>query len=163
MFSEFGLVVLVISILVVLINHNENPKTLSNGVNNELNTTVVILNWSRIANVKQIVSNVCDHLLDDTVANIIIWNNNPAPLAFKVCLNLLSFLQIFKNILSARISQTRHAQKQHFELLTRLRTSTFKLVTLRALRPRRLIVSFRFISFKGCSRNLHTDMTPLGR
>ena len=129
MFSEFGLVVLVISILVVLINHNENPKTLSNGVNNELNTTVVILNWSRIANVKQIVSNVCDHLLDDTVANIIIWNNNPDPLAFKVCLNLLSFLQIFKNILSARISQTRHAQKQHFVLLTRLRTSTFKLVT----------------------------------
>ena len=88
MFSEFGLVVLVISILVVLINHNEIPKTLSNGKNNELNTTVVILNWSRIVNVKQIVSNVCDHLLDDTVANIIIWNNNPTPLAFKVCLNL---------------------------------------------------------------------------
>jgi hypothetical protein len=129
MFSKFGLVVLVVSILVVLINHNENPKTLSNGINNELNTTVVILNWSRIANVKQIVSNVCDHLLDDTVANIIIWNNNPAPLAFKVCLNLLSFLKIFKNILSARISQIRHAQKRHFVLLTRLRISTFKRVT----------------------------------
>ena len=92
MFSEFGLVVLVISILVVLINHNENPKTLSNDLHNELNTTVVILNWSRIANVKQIISNVCDHLLDDTVANIIIWNNNPTPLTFKVCSNLLSFL-----------------------------------------------------------------------
>ena len=128
MFSKFGLVVLVISILVVLISHNENPKTLSDGPNNELNTTVVILNWSRIANVKQIISNVCDHLLDDTVANIIIWNNSPAPLAFKVCLNILSFLHFFKNILSARISQIRHAQKRYFVLLTRLRISTFKRV-----------------------------------
>lgn len=114
MFSEFGLVVLVISILVVLINHNENSKTLSNSLNGELNTTVVILNWSRIANVKQIISNVCDHLLDDTVANIIIWNNNPTPLAFKVCLKLHSFLHFFKDILSARIFQIRHAQKGHF-------------------------------------------------
>jgi hypothetical protein len=128
MFSEFGLVVLVISILVVLINHTENPRTRSNGVNNELNTTVVILNWSRIANVKQIVANVCDHLLDDTVANIIIWNNNPTALAFKVCLNFLSFLQIFKDILLARISQIRHAQKLPLALLTRLRISTFKRV-----------------------------------
>ena len=129
MFSEFGLVVLVISILVVLINHNENPKTLSNGENSELNTTVVILNWSRIANVKQIVSNVCGHLLDDTVANIIVWNNNPVPLAFKVCLNFLSFLQIFKDFFPARISRIRHAQKRHFVLLTRLRISIFKRVT----------------------------------
>jgi hypothetical protein len=94
MFSKFGVVVLIISILVVLNNHNEN----SDGLNNELDTTVIILNWSRIANVKLIVSNVCDHLLDDTVANIIIWNNNPTPLAFKVCLNFLSFLQFFKDI-----------------------------------------------------------------
>ena len=128
MFSEFGLVVLVISILVVLINHNENPRTLSNGLNNELNTTVVILNWSRMANVKQIVANVCDHLLDDTVANIIIWNNNPTPLAFKVCLNFLSCLQFFKDILLTRISQIRHARKLHFVLLTHLRISTFKRV-----------------------------------
>ena len=128
MFTEFGLVVLVISI-VVLINHNEKPKTLSNGLDNELNTTVVILNWSRIANVKQIVSNVCDHLLDDTVANIIVWNNNPVPLAFKVCLNFLSFLQIFKDFFPARISRIRHAQKRHFVLLTRLRIYTSKRVT----------------------------------
>jgi hypothetical protein len=122
MFSKFGVVVLIISILVVLNNHNEN----SDGPNNELDTTVIILNWSRIANVKLIVSNVCDHLLDDTVANIIIWNNNPTPLAFKVCLNFLSFLQFFKEILSARISQIHHAQKRHFVLLTRLRISTSK-------------------------------------
>ena len=128
MFSKFGLVVLVISILVILIEHEEDPKTLSNGLNNELDTTVVILNWSRIANVKQIVSDVCDHLLGDTVANIIIWNNNPAPLTFNVCLNLLYFLHFFKDILSARISQIRHAQKRHFVLLTRLRISTFKRV-----------------------------------
>lgn len=128
MFSEFGLVVLVISILVVLINHNEDPKTLSNGLDHELNTTVVILNWSRIANVKQIVSNVCDHLLDDTVANIIIWNNNPTPLVFKVCSNLFSFLQILKDILSLRISRIRHAQKRPFVLLIRLRIFTFKRV-----------------------------------
>ena len=125
MFTEFGLVVLVISI-VVLINHNEKPKTLSNGLDNELNTTVVILNWSRIANVKRIVSNVCDHLLDDTVASIIIWNNNPTPLVFNVCLNLLSFLLFFRDI---RISQIRHAQKRHFALLTRLRIYTSKRVT----------------------------------
>ena len=128
MFSEFGLVVLVISILVVLINHNEEPKTLSNDLDNELNTTVVILNWSRLANVKQIASNVCDHLLEDTVANIIIWNNNPTPLAFKVCLNFLFFLHFFKDILSGRISRIRHAQKRPFVLLTRLRISTFKRV-----------------------------------
>ena len=94
MFSvfEFGLVVLIISILAVINDHNENQKTLSNGLNNELNTTVVILNWSRIANVKQIVSDLCDHLLDDTIANIIIWNNNPTPLIFQVCLDHLAFL-----------------------------------------------------------------------
>ena len=96
MFSEFGLVVLVTSILVVLINHNENQKTVSNGLTNELNTTVVILNWSRLPNVKHIISNMCDHLLDDTVANIIIWNNNPASLASTVCLNFLSFLHFFQ-------------------------------------------------------------------
>ena len=98
MFSVFGLVVLAISILVVLINHNEDQKTISNGIDNELNTTVVILNWSRLANVKQIISNLCDHLLDDTVANIIIWNNNPTPLALKVCLNISLLPAIFSRI-----------------------------------------------------------------
>ena len=130
MFSvfDFGLVVLVISILVVLIDHNESRKTVSNGLKTELNTTVVILNWSRIANVKYIISNVCDHLLDDTIANIIIWNNNPTPLALKVCLNLLSFLHLFKSTRSTRISQIRHALKRHFVSSTHLRISTFKRV-----------------------------------
>lgn len=82
MFSEFGLVILVISILALI---NENQEIFPNSLNNELNTTVVILNWSRLANVKQIITNVCDHLLDDTVANIIIWNNNSTRLAFEVC------------------------------------------------------------------------------
>lgn len=94
--TMFSLVVLVISILIVLINDNEDQKILSNDLNNGLNTTVVILNWSRFTNVKQIISNVCDQLLDDTVASIIIWNNNPTPLALKVCLDLLSMLHFSK-------------------------------------------------------------------
>ncbi|KDR85750.1 hypothetical protein GALMADRAFT_234812 [Galerina marginata CBS 339.88] len=41
------------------------------------NITVVILNWSRFSNVKKITSNICDHLLEDIVQDIVIWNNNP--------------------------------------------------------------------------------------
>ncbi|KAF9531946.1 hypothetical protein CPB83DRAFT_808097 [Crepidotus variabilis] len=47
-----------------------------------LNTTVVILNWSRLPNVNEIISQICTNLLDDTVHEIIIWNNNPQELSF---------------------------------------------------------------------------------
>ncbi|KAF9454170.1 hypothetical protein P691DRAFT_656895 [Macrolepiota fuliginosa MF-IS2] len=42
-------------------------------------TTAVILNWSRLPNVVQIVKIMCTSL-QDTLAEVLIWNNNPQPL-----------------------------------------------------------------------------------
>ena len=39
-------------------------------------TTVVILNWSRLNNVILIASVLCSHWLEDLVAQIVVWNNN---------------------------------------------------------------------------------------
>lgn len=39
-------------------------------------TTVVILNWSRLSNVILIASLLCGYWLEDIVAQIIVWNNN---------------------------------------------------------------------------------------
>jgi hypothetical protein len=39
--------------------------------------TVVLLNWKRPSNVFLLVSLLCDPSLDDVVARIIVWNNNP--------------------------------------------------------------------------------------
>lgn len=40
-------------------------------------TTVVILNWSRLENVIIIADQHCTSPLEDFVASIFIWNNNP--------------------------------------------------------------------------------------
>ncbi|KAL5518807.1 hypothetical protein ACEPAH_490 [Sanghuangporus vaninii] len=40
-------------------------------------TTAIILNWSRLQNVIMISSIVCGPWLDDAVAEVFIWNNNP--------------------------------------------------------------------------------------
>lgn len=40
-------------------------------------TTVVLLNWSRLPNVKTLVSLLCGPSLDDIVAEVFVWNNNP--------------------------------------------------------------------------------------
>ncbi|KAL0951640.1 hypothetical protein HGRIS_008320 [Hohenbuehelia grisea] len=39
--------------------------------------TAVILNWSRLSNVIQIVESLCHPGADDTIAAITVWNNNP--------------------------------------------------------------------------------------
>ena len=57
------------------------PLTDTEGVGN---ATFVILNWSRLPNVKFIVADVCRDLLGHTIDSVTIWNNNPTPLTFKV-------------------------------------------------------------------------------
>ncbi|TFK41825.1 hypothetical protein BDQ12DRAFT_645075 [Crucibulum laeve] len=43
-------------------------------------TTVIILNWSRLPNVVQIASLLCQNLLNDVVDSVFIWNNSPKSL-----------------------------------------------------------------------------------
>lgn len=45
-------------------------------------TTAVILNWSRLSNVVRIVSVLCQPRLDDTIAEIFIWNNSPQKIGY---------------------------------------------------------------------------------
>lgn len=52
-------------------------------------TTAVILNWSRLPNVVQIVNVLCDSVLENTLATVLVWNNSPQELTPKVCLNLI--------------------------------------------------------------------------
>jgi hypothetical protein len=44
----------------------------------------VVLNWSRLSNVKQIVSELCADALDGVIKEIIVWNNSPHSLADSV-------------------------------------------------------------------------------
>ncbi|KAG1828448.1 hypothetical protein EV424DRAFT_541866 [Suillus variegatus] len=44
--------------------------------------TAVILNWSRLPNVVQIVSLLCGPWLEDVIAEIVVWNNNPKEIAY---------------------------------------------------------------------------------
>lgn len=46
--------------------------------------TAVVLNWSRLDNVIRIASLLCGELLQDTVAEVFIWNNSPQKLCYKV-------------------------------------------------------------------------------
>jgi len=46
--------------------------------------TAVILNWSRLSNVVQIASLLCGPWLEDVVAEIVVWNNNPREISFQV-------------------------------------------------------------------------------
>lgn len=48
-------------------------------------TTAVILNWSRLPNVIQLAKVMCGSL-QDTLAEVFIWNNNPDPLNESVSL-----------------------------------------------------------------------------
>lgn len=48
-----------------------------------LDTTAVILNWSRLSNVVQLVKVMCSSP-QDTIAHVFVWNNNPQPLTFEV-------------------------------------------------------------------------------
>ncbi|KAI0660596.1 hypothetical protein C8Q70DRAFT_62413 [Cubamyces menziesii] len=46
-------------------------------------TTAVILNWSRFPNVLLITSLLCAPWLDDTIAQVFIWNNHPKKLRYE--------------------------------------------------------------------------------
>ncbi|KAG1757864.1 hypothetical protein EDB19DRAFT_1659437 [Suillus lakei] len=45
--------------------------------------TAVILNWSRLPNVVRIVSLLCGPSLDDIIAEIVVWNNNPREISYQ--------------------------------------------------------------------------------
>lgn len=47
-------------------------------------TTAIILNWSRLANVVKIVSLLCQPQLQGTISQIFIWNNSPHKLNYTV-------------------------------------------------------------------------------
>lgn len=47
-------------------------------------TTVIILNWSRLENVLLLSTLLCSTYLQDTVSRVLIWNNNPTPLYSEV-------------------------------------------------------------------------------
>lgn len=46
--------------------------------------TVVLLNWSRLDNVIRIASLLCGESLQDTVAEVFVWNNSPQKLSYEV-------------------------------------------------------------------------------
>ena len=47
-------------------------------------TTAIILNWSRLSNVIRIVSLLCSAQLEDTIKEVVVWNNNPTQIHPKV-------------------------------------------------------------------------------
>lgn len=51
-------------------------------------TTAVILHWSRFPNVLLITSLLCGPWLDNTIAQVYIWNNHHKPLSYEVCIPL---------------------------------------------------------------------------
>ncbi|KAI5836061.1 hypothetical protein K523DRAFT_400368 [Schizophyllum commune Tattone D] len=46
-------------------------------------TTAVVLNWSRLPNVIRIASLLCENTLDDVIASVVVWNNNPMALTYE--------------------------------------------------------------------------------
>lgn len=46
--------------------------------------TAVVLNWSRLPNVVRIVGLLCGPWLEDVVAEIVVWNNNPREISYQV-------------------------------------------------------------------------------
>jgi len=50
-------------------------------------TTVILLNWSRLPNVILIASVMCSPQLEGMVAQVFIWNNNPSyDISLRVCI-----------------------------------------------------------------------------
>lgn len=48
------------------------------------NVTAIVLNWSRLDNVIRIASLLCGPWLDDTIAEVYVWNNSPRKLSKEV-------------------------------------------------------------------------------
>ena len=46
--------------------------------------TAIILNWSRLDNVIRIATLLCGPWLDDTIAEVYVWNNSPQKLSKEV-------------------------------------------------------------------------------
>ena len=46
--------------------------------------SAIILNWSRFRNVVLIVSGFCDPILQDVIAEIVVWNNSPRRISAEV-------------------------------------------------------------------------------
>ncbi|KAI0673657.1 hypothetical protein C8Q78DRAFT_1018289 [Trametes maxima] len=60
----------------------ERVSTAENATSNP-DTTAVILNWSRFPNVLLITSLLCGPWLDDTIAQVYIWNNHPRRITYE--------------------------------------------------------------------------------
>ncbi|KAF8971736.1 hypothetical protein BDZ97DRAFT_1141718 [Flammula alnicola] len=92
---NLGLAVVLVSIISIFIGNNNAGfesgyiELTSCSNSSDLNTSVIVLNWSRPFNVNKIVAGICESLLDNTVLNIIIWNNNPKALSFEDFSNTL--------------------------------------------------------------------------
>lgn len=55
------------------------------------NVTAIILNWSRLDNVIRIASLLCGPWLDDTIAEVYVWNNSSQKLSKEVGQTKLCF------------------------------------------------------------------------
>lgn len=89
-YFQVSIAVVVVSLVAIFIGSPNDPSRVTRTEADHLqghafNTTVVILNWSRFDNVKLITSSICEHLLENTVKSIVVWNNNPIPLSYEVC------------------------------------------------------------------------------
>ncbi|KIJ66202.1 hypothetical protein HYDPIDRAFT_86812 [Hydnomerulius pinastri MD-312] len=59
-----------------------SPQSLTPSRNPDV--TAIILNWSRLENVIRIASLLCGPWLDDTIAEVLIWNNSPQKLSKEI-------------------------------------------------------------------------------
>jgi hypothetical protein len=108
------------------------------------NTTVVILNWSRLSNVQKIVSEICTYALADPVHEIIVWNNSPTRLSFAVSIGCTSCEDSTKAGYYRTISRRQHAPVKEYESSTLHQICIFKHALWRAHWPAHLIASSRY-------------------
>ena len=114
-------------------NHNPLP--------NGPDTTVILLNWSRLPNVILITSVMCSPQLENLVSQVVIWNNNPS---YEISLRVRVVLDHpLQGLSSKRLSEPRIVPAQRSASLIQMRTSTllpdFRLV----LRCQPRTVSFK--------------------
>ncbi|KAI0314766.1 hypothetical protein OF83DRAFT_1135307 [Amylostereum chailletii] len=63
-------------------HHSSIPGRLTAPHPSQPDTTAVVLNWSRFPNVRRIVALLCSPELSGTIAQIVVWNNNPIPFSY---------------------------------------------------------------------------------
>lgn len=59
------------------------PSRISSTTTGPADVTAVILNWSRPINVVFLVSSLCSPELNDTIAEVVVWNNSPRVLSLE--------------------------------------------------------------------------------